>query len=88
MDALFKPVVEKTKTTIEGARSSTAQLELLMQIGLTRPTEKLAAEWRLQEESEREGATEPAQAPLNPLDPTELNRALPAEPSEPVLEAF
>lgn len=89
MDALLKPVVEQAQSTIEGARSSTAQLELLMEIGLAKPTEKLAAEWRMQNERGREDSVEHEHTPPNPLDPTQLNRTAPSKPAgEPVLEAF
>lgn len=89
MDALLKPVVAQAQSTIEGARSSTAQLELLMQIGLAKPTEKLAAEWRMQDERGREDSVEHEHTPPNPLDPTQLNRTVPSKSAgEPVLEAF
>lgn len=88
MDALVKPVVEQAQTTIDGARSSTAWFELLVQKRLSRPTDKLVAEWRLQEDSGPEGSNDPAYSPLDPLDPSQLNRAAPAETNEPVLEAF
>ncbi len=90
MDALLGPLVSRAKTTMEGARSCAAEFELLMEMGLSQPTEKLAAQWRLQEDRDTVGETDRANpSPLESLDPTRLNRSDSSDQAgEPALEAF
>lgn len=72
VDALLVPIVERSKTTLEGTRRSAEELELLMRIGLSNTNEVLVARWRdmeKQKKAETAALRERTISDSNPFDP-------------------